>query len=54
MRRIMRLAAEHEDVQGYTAARPDATESGGSKAVPEPHPIDEFRVNLGIYLGPEA
>jgi hypothetical protein len=53
MRRIMRLAAEPEDVQGYAAGDADATKGGGSKGAAEPHPIDEFRVNLGIYLGPE-
>jgi hypothetical protein len=52
MRRIMRLAAKMDDVKGYAATDSDGSE--GNRASVEPHPIDEFRVNLGIYLDPDA
>jgi hypothetical protein len=49
MRRIMRLAVEQQDVQGYS----DSPGGEVPQTTPDPHPIDEFRVNLGIFLGPE-
>lgn len=54
MRRIIRLAVEQEDVRGYAGSDLDTPESEQNQALPEPHPIDEFRVNLAIFLEPDA
>jgi hypothetical protein len=55
--RLVRLAVEHADVEGYAAGSParDADSSASDVTSPLPsNPIDDFRVNLGLYLSQDA
>ena len=53
MVRIMRLAVEREDVEGYSVEEPGQP-AADLTAQSSPNPIDDFRANLGLFLGPDA
>ncbi len=47
MARLLQLAVEQAEVEGFSAGRGDREGTAGERAR---RPIDDFRVNLGLYL----